>query len=596
MVLHRLLRHTQRLGDLPVGPPVGEVTEDRPLPWREAREPGVLPGALPQQGGDPLDHRRIEERATRANLADCRDDVGAPNLFEEVAHRATHDGVEHRLIVGVGGEHQTRDLRHRTPDGAAQLDPGSVGEPDVEQGDVGTARGDPVERLLHRARLADHFDVVLELEEVVQPAAHHLVVVDEEHPHRHPPTLPHAMEAAPDTSELQRLLLAVLKVGAGLDLTGTLHRVVATAVDLARARYGALGILDPSRQELGQFLTVGVDDETRALIGPAPRGHGILGTLIADPRPLRLADLSLHPDSHGFPPHHPPMRSFLGVPILIGGTAYGNLYICDSVDPEGFSALDEEMVVLLAASASVAIENSRLHERVAKVALLEDRERIARDLHDTVIQRLFALGLTMQSVTRLIDDPDVRSRLDEAVDALDDTVRDIRSLIFELHQVRAPGSSVRQGLLSLCAEVARALGTEPAIRFEGPVDTVVDGPLAEHVLAVTREALSNVARHAHASKVTVRVAASADEVSIEVRDDGVGFDPAERQAGEGLANITSRAEATGGGSEVHPAEGGGTVVRWWAPLRPSVPSTRPPASGPSPASGGPTSGSGGAPT
>ncbi len=433
----------------------------------------------------------------------------------------------------------------------------------------------------------------------MQPAADHFVIIDEKHTERHPPTLPHPMEGAPDTSELHRLLLAVLEVGADLDLERTLQRVVATAVDLADARYGALGVLDPTRRELSQFITVGLDDDTRRRIGPPPRGHGILGTLISDPRPLRIADLTQHPDSHGFPPHHPPMRSFLGVPVLIGGNVFGNLYLCDSANPDGFSPHDEELVVLLAVAAAVAIENSRLHERVARMALLEDRERIARDLHDTVIQRLFALGLTMQSVTRLIDDPAVRTRLDDAVDALDDTVRDIRSLIFELHQVRAPGKSVRQATITLCAEASRALGTEPSLRFEGPVDTVVDSALAEHLLAVTREALSNVARHAHASTVSVRITTDGDRVQVEVRDDGTGFDAMTTAPGEGLGNIENRAAAVGGGSEVAPGEGGGTVVRWWAPLRPAeprAPSTPRGASGPSPASGDPTTGPGEAPT
>jgi len=395
------------------------------------------------------------------------------------------------------------------------------------------------------------------------------------------------MEGTPDSSELHRLLLAVLEVGADLDLERTLQRIVTTAVDLARARYGALGVLDATGTGLRQFVTIGIDESTRELIGASPTGLGLLGTLIRDPRPLRLADLSTHPDSHGFPPHHPPMRSFLGVPVLVGGAAYGNLYLCDSVDPEGFSVLDEEMVVLLATAAAVAIERSAFHEQVARMALLEDRERIARDLHDTVIQRLFALGLTMQSVTRMIEDPAIRARLDEAVDALDDTVRDIRSLIFELHQVRAPGLSVRQSLISLCAEVSRALRCEPALRFDGPVDTVVDSALAEHLLAVTREALSNVARHAHASEVSVRVVATGAEVTVEVRDDGVGFDPAAVTAGEGLRNIATRAAQVGGGNEVRAGDEGGTVLRWWAPLRPLEPSSLPPASDPSPASGGP---------
>src|SRR5687768_2746109 len=196
---------------------------------------------------------------------------------------------------------------------------------------------------------------------------------------------------------LRQLLDAVLAIGADLDLAGMLRRIIDSAVDLVDAQYGALGVLDESRTRLSQFITAGIDDDARRAIGNLPEGHGILGLLIVDAKPLRLPDLTEHPDSYGFPPNHPPMRSFLGVPIRVRDEVFGNLYLTDKSTAEVFTDVDEELVIGLAAAAGVAIENARLLTRVNDLALSEDRERIARDLHDTVIQRLFATGMLLQS-------------------------------------------------------------------------------------------------------------------------------------------------------------------------------------------------------
>ena len=207
-------------------------------------------------------------------------------------------------------------------------------------------------------------------------------------------------------TSLRQLLDAVMAIGSDLDLEATLRRIVEAATALVDARYGALGVLDADRTGLVQFITVGIDDETRRAIGDLPKGHGILGLLIRDPRPLRLPDLHEHPDSFGFPPHHPEMRSFLGVPVVVRGEVFGNLYLTDKQSAEAFSDIDEELTVALAAAAGVAIENARLHARVRDLALLEDRERIAMDLHDTVIQQIFATGMSLQATSRLAEQPD----------------------------------------------------------------------------------------------------------------------------------------------------------------------------------------------
>ena len=372
--------------------------------------------------------------------------------------------------------------------------------------------------------------------------------------------------------ELLKLLDAVQAVGSDLDLPVVLRRIVESATDLVGARYGALGVLDARRRMLTEFVTVGVDEDTQNQIGDLPSGHGILGVLIDDPRPLRLPDLSAHPDSQGFPPNHPPMSSFLGVPILIRGVAYGNLYLCDKIGDEAFSDIDQALVVSLASAAGVAIDHARLVSRVAELALADDRDRIARDLHDTAIQRLFAIGLGLQSVVRIVDQPKVAERIEQAVDEIDDTVREIRSAIFKLHSVKSGGRSVRQAAIELCAESARALGFEPATHFEGPIDTALDADLAVHLLAVEREALSNVVKHARASAVDLTITARDGRVSLVLEDDGVGVDPTRASGGRGIVNMRARARELGGDCSIEPRTNGGSVLVWSIPTPAGRPS------------------------
>lgn len=364
---------------------------------------------------------------------------------------------------------------------------------------------------------------------------------------------------------LRRLLDAVTSVGGELDLDRVLREVVRAAVSLVRARYGALGVLDPDRTYLSDFVSVGIDDDTADVIGELPKGHGILGLLIEDPRPIRLADLGGHPDRFGFPPGHPPMTSFLGVPVFVGGAAYGNLYLTDKADGGLFTDQDEELVVSLAAAAGTAIERARLHRRLRALDLVEDRERIARDLHDTVIQRLFATGLALQGAARLAAPlPEVEQRIQQAVDDLDQVVRQIRSTIFELHAAASATGGVRRRLLRVADDLVAALGFAPSFRFDGPVDIRVDDDLAEDLAAVLGEGLTNVARHARARRAEVIVGVG-DRLVATIDDDGDGPGPA-RPEGHGLANLAARAEARGGTLEVLERPGGGTRLRWSVPL------------------------------
>ncbi len=368
-------------------------------------------------------------------------------------------------------------------------------------------------------------------------------------------------------SQLHRLLDAVLAVGSELDLPAVLRTIVESARDLAEAQYAALGVLDEDKTHLEQFITTGIDEPHIRAIGELPKGHGILGVLIADPRPIRLPDLKEHPDSYGFPPNHPPMTSFLGVPIRTRGDVFGNLYLTEKHDGQAFTDVDEELVVALAVAAGIAIENARLHNRLQEATVLEERDRIARDLHDKVIQRLFATGLTLQGAARLSVRPEVATRLDQAVADLDDTVREIRTTIFELETVRSR-AGCRQGVLALTQDLSRALGFSPAVRFEGPVDTVVTGDLCEVVLTVVGEGLSNVADHAAATRVEVTITAG-DQLTVVVQDNGRGMgseQPAPGR-GRGLRNLRDRAERLGGTFTTTPTRDGvGTRIEWQVPL------------------------------
>lgn len=365
---------------------------------------------------------------------------------------------------------------------------------------------------------------------------------------------------------LRQLLEAVLTLGSDLDLPSMLKRIVHSAVELVDATYGALGVLDDTGTRLAQFITVGIDDEGHRAIGKLPEGHGILGLLIVDAKPLRLPDLKEHPDSHGFPPNHPPMQSFLGVPIRLREEVFGNLYLTDKRSGEVFTDVDEELTIGLAAAAGVAIENARLHTKLHELALVEDRARIARDLHDTVIQRLFATGMSLQAAVPLIQTDPVaaRGRVNGAVDDLDVTVRSIRTAIFELEHDRVHDDGLRQEVLTLTRAAASSLGFEPLVLLDGPVDSGIDKAIAAALLATLQEALSNVARHAQASRVNVELFVDGD-VCLRVVDDGIGPPSEGAPRGNGLVNMAARAEKLGGTLQLSPGATAGTVLEWRAP-------------------------------
>jgi signal transduction histidine kinase len=368
-----------------------------------------------------------------------------------------------------------------------------------------------------------------------------------------------------DVDKLHALFDAVLVIESDLDLAHLLRRTVRAAVGLVGARYGALGVIAPDGRGLSELVYEGMDAAAAEMIGHLPEGRGILGLLVREPHPIRLADLSAHPASAGFPAGHPPMASFLGVPVRARGEVFGNLYLTEKIAAAEFTEEDEQLVVALASAAGTAVDNARLYARARRLTLTEDRERIARDLHDTVIQRIFAVGLSLQALDgRVSSDPELAERLHDAVDELDETIRQIRTTIFALDPPPTAVAMLRSEALGVCTESSHSLGFEPTIRFEGAVDAV-----ATHIgidgLATLREALSNVARHALAKHVVVTLAATGGELSLTVADDGIGFRPVE-SSGHGLANMARRAESLGGRFRVATRPEGGTLVEWRVPL------------------------------
>jgi signal transduction histidine kinase len=366
-----------------------------------------------------------------------------------------------------------------------------------------------------------------------------------------------------DPIKLRRLVQAMLMIEGELSLPIVLRHLVGEACALVDARYGALGVLSENGTTLDQFLTVGLEPDEEFAIGPRPSGRGVLGTLIIEAKPLRLSNIPDSPDSYGFPSGHPPMTSFLGVPVRVRGEVYGNLYLTEKVGAKEFSAEDEATAVTLAMAAGIAIENARLHSVARDHTLTEDRDRIARDLHDTVIQRLFAVGLSLQGTARLVDRPEVAARIGDAIIKLDETIRHLRTAIFNL-EMTINQDGFRRMVFDLLHELTPVIGAVPHVTFTGLVDSAVSGSIADHSLATLREALTNVGRHAAATRVAVTIAAEND-LRLVVVDDGRGMANAGVD-GRGLKNMRTRAERLGGSLELGTSREGGTRLIWRIPL------------------------------
>jgi signal transduction histidine kinase len=356
------------------------------------------------------------------------------------------------------------------------------------------------------------------------------------------------------------LIQAGVILSSELSLPSILQRIVELACQVADARFGALGVLGGDGR-IAEFVTHGVTEEERRAIGDLPVGKGILGVLIHEARPLRLARIEDDPRSVGFPANHPPMTSFLGVPLRVRDHVYGNLYLTEKIGSAEFTESDQEAVETLASQAGVAIENARIREELERLAVLGDRERIAKELHDGVVQALFAVGMSLQAGDALAEDPQaVRSRLRDAVGAIDDVIRDLRNYIFGLGPGVAADQELARALQDLADDFRR--GTDVAIAVEvDPTAAEMLAGRAADVVQAAREALSNAIRHADPQTVSLALRRDEDGVILEVEDDGAGFDPDGAATGRGLGNLRARAEALGGKLVITSEPELGTTVR-----------------------------------
>jgi signal transduction histidine kinase len=369
-----------------------------------------------------------------------------------------------------------------------------------------------------------------------------------------------------DPVKLTRVIEAVMLLRADLELPVLLGHVIEEARSLTGARYGAIRILNDEGTAIGEFLTVGLTEGEEELIGPRPTGKGVLGLLLSDPQPLRLAQLGDHPQSSGFPAHHPPMRSFLGVPIEVRDEVYGSLYLTDKIGGSEFTEEDLALVEALAVAAGMVIENARLHQRIQELAVNDDRDRTARDLHDTVVQHLYAVGLSLETMAKETNEDGMADRLAVLVSDVGGAIRQVRSSIYELGLAEEdPG--VRAGILTLVRSLAPMLGFNVNVTFDGPIDSVISQSVTEQLLATIREAVTNIGRHAHASEASVSVSAHQGLCSLTVVDNGIGLDvDRAHDAGLGLANLRRRAEKMHGSMEIASPAAGGTVLTWEVPV------------------------------
>jgi signal transduction histidine kinase len=365
----------------------------------------------------------------------------------------------------------------------------------------------------------------------------------------------------------RRLIEAGMALAAELSLDAVLRRIVVAAVELTDATYGALGVLTPDGRAIEEFVTVGVTEEERAAIGDPPVGHGLLGALITDARPMRVPDIAADPRSVGFPPHHPPMRSLLGAPVAGRGRVFGNIYLTDKRGAEAFDDEDERVLVVLATQAAVAVENARLYDEAERAAaalrrleVMDERERIAKELHDGVIQSLFAVGMSLQGVASMSTEADTVSRIEAAVEDVDHAIRDLRNYIFGLR----PGILADRQLDQALTELGRGFSERTGVVTIVEVDEAAASLLASRaadIVQIVREALSNIGRHAEATTCRVRLARDDEGIVLEVDDDGAGFDAAAPSSGMGLTNLRERAASLGATLELASTPGEGTTLR-----------------------------------
>jgi signal transduction histidine kinase len=368
---------------------------------------------------------------------------------------------------------------------------------------------------------------------------------------------------APDATALAAVDEAARAISSVIGIEEVLQLIVDRVRDLVSARYAALGIAAIDGR-IERFITAGMDAHERLDIGSLPAGRGLLGLIIREGRAYRIPSIADHPDSSGFPPHHPPMTSFLGVPVMAHGISVGNLYLTDKRDAPEFSITDQRLVELFARHAGIAIDNARLHAQAGRLAVAEERDRIGRDLHDGIIQSLYAVGLSLEDVPDLMSEApsEAAERVDAAIESINLSIRDIRNFIYGLRPEAVDGTQVVAGLAALAEEVRHGGLVDVVAHLDQAADPGLDPRMGSELLNLVREALSNAVRHAHGRRITISLTADTAVSTLEIADDGVGFDPALGVAAghHGLANMGARAAAFGGRLEIRSAPGEGTTV------------------------------------
>ncbi len=365
------------------------------------------------------------------------------------------------------------------------------------------------------------------------------------------------------TRQLQALREAALALTTELELDAVLQKVVDLACELTAARYGALGVVDARGTAIQKFITYGIDRNMHEEIGMPPKGHGVLGLLIREGKSIRLGEIASHVESVGYPPAHPLMKTFLGVPIRWKGRSIGNLYLADKRgdpnagdQPAEFNAHDQDLLEMFATQAAIAIENAKLYRQTQLLAILEERERFRMDLHDGIIQSIYGIGLTLENVQHGMEaEPKVATgQIDTAIKGLNEVIRDIRNYILDLKPERFQGRDLNSGF----QELARDLRANSLIEVEVETDKLkarqISPEKALEILYIVREAFANIRKHSQATEVNVQMFHQDGEWCLVIADDGVGIDPQmiDNSPGQGLGNMRERARSLGGMFEIRP--------------------------------------------
>ncbi len=368
--------------------------------------------------------------------------------------------------------------------------------------------------------------------------------------------------------QLAALDKATMAIASELSIDKVLQQIVDAARELGDAQYAALGVPN-SQGFLDAFIDSGMEPEVVAGIPHLPTGLGLLGAIIKERKTIRIPRITDDPRSVGFPEGHPPMDPFLGVPVIAGGEALGNLYLTNKLGADEFTAMDQDLVEILAAHAAVAIQNARLYEEVGRLAIVEERTRIGMDLHDGIIQSVFAVGLTLESARLTLQQhPEEADKLlSHAIEALNGTIRDIRNFILDLRPHRFQGN-LEQGLGRLVREFQANTMVAVSLSIDKNVLKLLPPHVARSLFLTTQEALANIARHAQAQQVLINIGLEDKQIVLRVSDDGRGFDMAAKNysVGHGLSNMRARAEVLNGSFDIQSELGKGTMIRLTIPV------------------------------